>query len=134
MAFVGHFLEVGETASRDLKVINFEKEINLRNSKVIKEVNTSYISGCRGDSGSGQWITQDESPSGANEQINRNVLVAIATKVFQGTYYKNGKKEHGVCGADIPNINGEQLVSAPVSIKTTYGKILTWIKRKANIR
>ena len=137
MAEVGEFSL--EPSSENIKLLTFRNEENRRNGKDIKESNTSYISGCDGDSGSGQWIDidwldvkQDKSTSAANEQLTRNMLVSIYTKLFSSIMINN-KLEKGVCGGDILFIDGRHLVSAPVSTKTTYEKILTWIKEKAKI-
>ena len=94
----------------------------------MRETNSSYIQICTGDSGSAQWINidwlnaQDDSKeTEGNTYLERSVLASVAT-----SYFAAG----GACGTERFNDN---MISVGVSKRITHGKILSWIKEKAQI-
>ena len=112
-----------EQSSGELKFVRFEKEQNLRNENDATRRNTSYLTTCEGDSGAGQWVN-----------INaRSVLVSVFTQGFEGRFGLNGKVEKGACGMDAMLSNHQRIAMGNAATRTTYEKILTWIKRKAEI-
>ena len=129
-----------QTSSDELKWIRFEKEQNLRNENDFTKRNTSYLTTCYGDSGAGGWINTDWSDvysdqvtSVNNVPLARSVLVSVMTQVFPGMYEINGKVHRGACGWDAMLSNQERVGFGMAAIRTTYGKILRWIKEKADI-
>ena len=99
----------------------------------------SYMQGCKGDSGSGQFISNN-----VNEYMNlpkdngnlRYVLAAIDSKsTFPAEKDLNGKILEYPCGTFTydPKLKTHKGTGG-ISISTTYHEILNWIKRKSNIR
>ena len=96
----------------------------------MRETNTSYIGICKGDSGSGHWINIDWSneqngneETEGNTELERSVLAAVATRGFGGP-----------CGMDAFMYGRrDNAISVSLSKRITHGKILSWIKEKAQI-
>ena len=82
-----------------------------------------YRGMCRGDSGSGHWIT-------TMNIITRRVLVAVAT----GTYHDEFKLDfrpwltRSVCGSSL-NYGGEKAIAVDYAHRTTHEDVLKFIKK-----
>lgn len=128
LANVGRFLKDGD----QLKFVAFEQEDESRSTPP-----TAYKGICDGDSGSGQWVTVKDDDSSASssqgEDTIRRVLVALSVTGFAGYYKLNGQFEEGVCGGNLALDNGERLIEGTVAVKTTNGKLLGFIKKRARI-
>ena len=129
-AMAGHFIVVMSKRwlRPTLQLYKFEKE--QRSNKL-----TSYIATCDGDSGSGHWVTVDDTSSislGEEGDNTRRALVAVFTK--SGLTYKlpNGKSQSGPCGSIITDaLTGEKRAFGPTAIKTTQSKVLNFLKKWA---
>ena len=130
--------------SDELNFLNFQKEYGPEGS--LPDFQTSYISICRGDSGSGNWITVDEdhAKNWKNDKLNfdmkmsQRVLVTITT--FQKLVTRDRNFDFNklpfigfVCGSDVTLDDGTRLVSAQYGTKTTSERILTFLKYHAEI-
>lgn len=119
-----------------LKFIEFIKEDE---SNLPPDFQTSYHAPCKGDSGSGQWITIDEDKTSPwkNTKMSQRVLVAVYNTNVLGTYLKSylglGKREQGVCGGSITLANGDRLVAENICTKTTNERILDFLKSNSEI-
>ena len=115
----------------ELKHIRFAKESEYLN----RDFETSYIAPCKGDSGSGQWITisEDKAQPLKNIKMSQRVLVAVNNVGFHGVFQIGGKTYLGVCGGDVFLDDGSRLVGAPHGTKTTNERILDFLKSSAEI-
>ena len=101
----------------------------------LPDFQTSYVSICRGDSGSGNWITVDKDHAkhwkkdklGFDMKMSQRVLVTITT--FQKLVTRDRKFDFSklpfigfVCGSDVTLDDGTRLVSAQYGTKTTKMK------------
>ena len=115
----------------ELEFVSFKKEYGPDSP----DFETSYLAPCKGDSGSGQWITIDKNEAEPWEgvKMNQMVLVAVYNTGIRGRYRLNGKYEKGVCGGDITFEDGKNLVAANYCTKVTNEEVLNFIKSYANI-
>ena len=128
-AMAGHFIVImsQRLLRTTLKLYKFQKE--QRTNKL-----TSYIAPCDGDSGSGHWITVDDTSSispGEYGKNTRRALVSLVTK--SGLPYKlpNGKSAWGPCGGILTDANGKKRADGPMAIKTTHPETLDFLKKWA---
>ena len=103
------------------KLDAFEKEYNAKEE-------ASYLEGCFGDSGSGQWVTIDQ---GTDDE--RRALVAVLSQASVRTVEIMGKPVAAVCGSSLTFSSGEMLSRGPRSTITTHQNKLEFIKKWAEI-
>ena len=88
---------------------------------------SSYLEVCRGDSGSGQFISDG----------HRYILVAVYTTYIPSYKYKyslNKVKHEVPCGTNsYHKKSGKYLKTDTISESTTWHENLDWIKQKSNI-
>ena len=118
--------------ANELKFREFIKEDE---SNLPPDFQTSYHAPCKGDSGSGQWITIDEDKTSPwkNTKMSQRVLVAVYSTEFHGTYLRGGREEQGVCGGSITLDDGDRLVGEDICTKTTNERILDFLKSNSEI-
>ena len=101
-----------------------------------KEIIT-YQSACSGDSGSGQFVTNNINPDKLKDSLDelRYVLVAIYFGGFGNSVKRNVKdvKEYKFPCGSYTWVNGKYEHNNPTSESTTWSENLLWIKKKANI-
>ena len=120
-AMAGHFILTGDT----LELQKFEKQD--RTGKF-----TSYMATCRGDSGSGHWVTvfNDKSSISQNEKDDntRRGLVAVCVKAFYPSFkLPNGQSVKVICGGVVRG-GGKKRAYGPFAIRTTHTEILKFIR------
>ena len=103
------------------KLDAFEKEYNANEE-------ASYLDGCLGDSGSGQWVTTDQ---GTDDE--RRALVAVLNAASVRSVKIKGKTVAAVCGSSLTFSSGEMLSLGPTSTITTHQTKLDFIKKWAEI-
>lgn len=111
---------------------SFEKEYQ---SEGVPDFESSYLAPCKGDSGSGHWLTinKDDAEPWKGINIKQMVLVAVYTTGYKGSYKLNGFNEQGVCGGNIQLESGERLVGENICTKTTNGEVLEFLKLNTDI-
>ena len=113
-ANVGRF----KLSGGQFKLGAFEKEYETKEG-------ASYLSGCMGDSGSGQWVTTDQDTG----DERRAALVAVyhGRKVSGSSVKINGKTITSVCGSSLTFGSGDLLSQGPTSTITTHQTKLEFI-------
>ena len=96
---------------------------------------TSYMDQCGGDSGSGNFITNDEEEDRNNIMNFKFVLAATTTETVYDYIDMNGDFKKLPCGSNtIDEYDDKTVVTGGVSISITWPKIFNWIKEKAQLR
>ena len=124
------------SASDELKFVAFKKEYE--SGDLSPDFKTSYHAPCKGDSGTGQWMTihTDEAEPWNNQKMSQSVLVAVYTTIFHGQYTRSRHplwEKEGICGGDVTLDDGSQLVGEDYCTKTTNERVLEFIKLNAEI-
>ena len=94
----------------------------------------SYIAACSGDSGSGQFISNNKKLP--EDVIDfRYILVALFTSGVEDKFRdKNGKLHEVPCGSYTYHRKTKKYLDTNgISESTTWPKNLNWIKQKSNI-
>ena len=123
------------------RTINFKPD-DMKNYRTelepVPEWITSYMQNCEGDSGSGQFISNNVNdymhPSKDIGKL-RYLLAGIGATAQRDFFIDNNGIKHTVpCGSlAYDQKTKKYLESLDVSISTTNQKILNWIKKKSNI-
>ena len=96
---------------------------------------TSYMDQCSGDSGSGNFISNDEEEDRFNIMNFKFILAAITTEAVYDYIDVNGVFKELPCGSNtIDEYDDKTVVTGGVSISITWPKIFNWIKEKAQLR
>ena len=130
-------------ATRELKFLNMGRLNYLFDKYVVTKVDSpenlqSYIAGCHGDSGSGQFIDAQITTDGSKG--SQFALVAIYKGTQKDKFLHNGKNYRVPCGTFSYDSIGTQRENKPVylkargvSVSTTKLDILVWMKMKTGI-
>ena len=101
----------------------------------------SYVDGCRGDSGSGQFITNGYELNHKHFDKLKCILTSVATTMDKDKFSYGGKTYHVPCGtfsydAKASKREGTRKYfrTAGVSQSTTFPNTLAWIKEKIKER
>ena len=98
-----------------------------------------YIEACKGDSGSGQFITNGHEIKPENFNKLRAVLTSVYTQNYADAFVHAGKTYGVPCGtysydaAESKQSKRVYFKTLGVSQSITYSKTLNWIKKKAKL-
>ena len=98
---------------------------------------TSYMDQCGGDSGSGNFITNDEEEDRNNIMNFKFVLAAITSETVYDYIDINGVFQKVPCGSNTIDLTIDGLdtvFTGGVSTCITWPKIFKWIKERAQLR
>ena len=130
-------------ATKELKFQNMGRLNNLFDKYVVTKVEPpenlqSYIAGCHGDSGSGQFIDAQITTDGSKD--SQFTLVAIYKGTQKDKFLHNGEYYRVPCGtfsydsaASQRENNDVYLKARSVSVSITNLDILGWIKMRTGI-
>ena len=99
----------------------------------------SYIEGCKGDSGSGQFITNGYEIKPEHFDKLRGVLTSVYTTNYADAFIHSGKTYGVPCGTysydAVESKPGKRVYfkTLGISQSTTYSNTLNWIKKTANL-